>query len=477
MKSTIQRYRIIAIISLLILISVQFFLVYNTYKLKDEHFFFMEKDAINESYSKSIRNDKVFPGAQLIIDKYIYRNMSLMENLYKNHPDQFDLLKQKICDSIFHELRAKSNMDSLFAAILKKNHFSHNLQYRLTIESLSVTFSNNFYIPLYQKGKKYSLLDSSFQTPNGITIDGKLSTVSKQNLVTFLNVSSAADHSYQTAFGLYVDTPNRYLAILRLMTPTFILAILSILAVVLIYFYTFKNWLRQKKLAEMQSDFVNSITHEFHTPLSTIIVANRNLQNEKIIGNKENIQPLTKIIERQSQRLKTLFSRVLDLTVMNESTLQKKEYSLLDLLDEILLDYRLTLSDANIEIEFSKDSENHAVSLDRFWFTTMIYNILENGIKYNDSKIKKIQVTVSNKNKNVGIHISDNGIGMPSENMKDIFAKFYRNNTSISKDVSGLGLGLFYTKQCVNAHGWHMEVQSKEGAGSEFIIFIPILKQ
>ncbi|HXS57067.1 MAG TPA: HAMP domain-containing sensor histidine kinase [Hanamia sp.] len=477
MKSTIQRYRIIAIISLLILISVQFFLVYNTYKLKDEHFSFMEKDAINESYSKSIRNDKVFPGAQLIIDKYIYGNMGLMENLYKNHPAQFDLLKQKICDSIFRELRAKSNMDSLFASILKKNHFSHTLQYRLTIQSISVTFSNNFYIPLYQKGKKYPLLDPSIQTPNGIAIDGKLETASKQNLVTFLNVSSASDHSYQTGFGLYVDTPNRYLAILRLMTPTFILALLSILAVVIIYFYTFKNWLRQKKLAEMQSDFVNSITHEFHTPLSTIIVANRNLQNDKIIDNKENIHPLTKIIERQSQRLKTLFSRVLDLTVMNESTLQKKEYLLLDLLDEILLDYRLTLSDANIEIEFLKESENYEVLLDRFSFTTMIYNILENGIKYNDSKIKKIQVTVSNKNKNVGIHISDNGIGMPSKNMKDIFEKFYRNNTNISKDVSGLGLGLFYTKQCVNAHGWHMEVKSEEGVGSEFVIFIPIVKQ
>jgi two-component system phosphate regulon sensor histidine kinase PhoR len=476
MKSTIQLYRIIAIISLLILISAQFFLVYNTYKLKDEHFFFIEKDIINESYSKSIRNDKVFPGAQIIIDKYIYGNMATMENLYKSHPAQFDVLKQKICDSIFIELRAKSNMDSVFASIVRKHHFSHNLQYKLIIQSISVTFANNLYIPLYQAGKDYALSYPAFQSAEGVIIDGKLQTPTKQNLVTFLNVSSAADHSYQTGFGLYVDTPNRYLAILRLMTPTFILALLSIVAVVLIYFFTFRNWLRQKKLAEMQSDFVNSITHEFHTPLSTIIVANRNLQNEKVIERKENIQPLTKIIERQSQRLKTLFSRVLDLTVMNESTLEKKDYLLLDLLDEILLDYRLTLSDTNIEIEFLKESENYEVSLDRFWFTTMIYNILENGIKYNDRKIKKIKVTVSDKNKNIGIHISDNGIGMSSKNMKNIFEKFYRNNTNNLKDVSGLGLGLFYTKQCVNAHGWYMEVKSKEGVGSEFIILVPTVK-
>lgn len=473
MKSSIQLHKIIAFISFAILLVVQFFLVYNTYKLKDEHFFFEERNLLNDVYSKAIRNDKVFPGAQVIIDKYIYRNMARMENLYNKYPDQFAHFKQKLCDSIFTELRAKSNMDSLFATIVKHNNLSHNLKYKLLISSLSVTFLSNHYIPLYESGTNNPLISSDIQTPDGIVIDGTLEHPSKQNLVTFLNVSSAADHSYQTGFGLFVDTPNRYLAILRLMTPTFLLALLSILAVVLIYFYTFKNWLKQKKLAEMQSDFVNSITHEFHTPLATIIVANKNLQNEKIIEKKENIQPLTRIIERQSQRLKILFSRVLDITVMNESTLQKKEYFLYDLLDEILLDYRLKLSDTNIEIDFLKESQNHEVLLDRFWFTTMLFNIFENAIKYNDSKIKKIKVKVLDEKKNIKIHISDNGNGMSAEDMKHIFEKFYRNKKQGSKEVSGLGLGLFYTKQCINAHGWQMEVRSELGAGSEFSIMIP----
>lgn len=246
MKSTIQLYRIIAIISLLILISVQFFLVYNTYKLKDEHFFFEERTLLNDVYSKAIRNDKAFPGAQLIIDKYIYGNMARMENLYQKHPDQFAIFKQKLCDSIFHELRAKSNMDSLFATFIKKNNLSHHLKYKLLISSLSVTFVSNHYIPLYETGTNNPLISSDMQTPDGIVIDGTLKSPTKQNLVTFLNVSSAADHSYQTGFGLYVDTPNRYLAILRLMTPTFILALLSILAVVLIYFYTLRIGLNKR---------------------------------------------------------------------------------------------------------------------------------------------------------------------------------------------------------------------------------------
>lgn len=475
LTSTIRLYKNIALASFIILISVQFFLVYNTYKLKDEHFFSVEKNVINDSYSKSIRNDKVYPGGQKIIDGFVNNDMAMLETLYKTDTAQFAIAKQKMCDSIFSELRHKSNMDSLFKAIVSNDKLKHNLKYLLTIEALSITFSNNHYISLYQKGVDYPLINTAMQVPAGIRIDGSLDMPSKQNQVTFLNVSSPADHSYQISFSLYVDSSNRYLSILFLMMPTFALSLFSILAVVLIYFFTFKNWLKQKKLVEMKSDFANSITHEFHTPLATIMIANKNLQNSKVLERKENIQPLTSIIDRQSQRLQTLFSRVLDVTVMNESTLQKKEYRLNDLLDEVLLDYRLQLPDKNIEIDFFKSLENPEVRLDRFWFTTMLFNIFENAIKYNDSDVKTIEVSTMIKKKNIEIHISDNGIGMSPKTVDLIFEKFYRNHT-VNKNESpanGLGLGLFYTRQCIKAHGWQIEVISKEKKGSEFIIFMP----
>lgn len=449
---------------------MQFFLVYNTYKLKNEHFFLEKKSLINDLYSKSIRNDKVFPGAQRIIDQYIYGNMVVLEELHsKEDTSQFNIFKQSICDSIFKELVQKSNMDSLFSAIITKNKLSP-LQYRLFVKSISITFSGNNYISLYQAGIYYPLINSDIQTPTGIDIDGTLKTVTKQNMVTSLNVSSAEAHSYQLAFALYVDSPDRYLSILKLMMPTFSLSILSILLVIIIYSFTFKNWVKQKKMAEMKSDFVNSITHEFNTPLVTIMVANKNLQNGKILEKKENIQPLTNIIERQSQRLRTLFSRVLDVTVMNESTLDKKEYCLNDLLDEILLDYRLKLSESNVEIEFIKDPGKKKVMLDKFWFTTMLINIFENAIKYNTNIVKEIKVITLKKKKDFEIHITDNGVGMSPQTVQHIFEKFYRNDTNDVKKEGGLGLGLFYTKQCIKAHGWHIEVRSVEGKGSEFII-------
>lgn len=476
MSSTIRLYKNIAFASFIVLISVQFFLVYNTYKLKDEHFFSVEKSVINESYSRSIRNDKVYPGGQQIIDSYLNNDMAMLEHLYDADTTKFAIVKQKICDSIFNELRRRSNMDSLFQVIVKNDKLKHNLKYLLTIEALSITFSNNHYIPLYQKGVNYPLINSEILVPAGVKIDGSLEMPSKQNQVTFLNVSSPADHSYQITFALYVDSNNRYLSIFFLMMPTFALSLFSVLAVVFIYFFTFKNWLKQKKLAEMKSDFANSITHEFHTPLATIMIANKNLQNAKVLERKENIQPLTSIIDRQSQRLQTLFSRVLDVTVMNESTLQKKVYHLNDLLDEILLDYRLQLSDKNIEIDFFKGTENPDVKLDRFWFTTMLFNIFENAIKYNDSDVKTIEVRTSINKRNIEIHITDNGVGMSPKTVGLIFEKFYRDHAINKSDspANGLGLGLFYTKQCIKAHGWQIEVISKERKGSEFIIFMPV---
>ena len=466
-------YRIIAIISFLILLIVQFILVYNTYKLKDQRYFFSAKQTINDAYSRSVSNDKVYPGGQSIIDSFIYKNMPVLETLSKQSPSAFKNLGKKVCDSIFTELRKNSNMDSLFAEILQQNKLRKDLEYALIVTSIGINFSNNHYLPLFKFGDQSLNPGENMEPTEGVIIDGNLKNINAQTLVTSLYVSSPMDHSYRIGFSLYVDTPNRYMYVLKQMIPMLLLAVFSILLVVLIYFFTFKNWLKQKKLSEMQSDFVNSITHELHTPLATIIIANKNLQNDKINANKENIVSLTKIIERQSQRLKTLFERILGITTMNQFTLSKKEYILGDLLDDVLLDYRLMLSNRNIEFVFNKNNEDRKLLLDRFWFTTMMFNIFENAIKYNNSCVKKVEVTLSDIKDSTEIHIKDNGVGMSAATINHIFEKFYRDTGNGVKDATGLGLGLFHTWQSIRAHGWRIKVESNQKEGSTFIIIIP----
>jgi len=473
MRYTTTTHKIVAIVSLLVLSSVQFFLLYNTYELKNDHYYLTELGVINTDYTASIRNDKVMPGGQRILDEFVYGNMAELERLYREDTAGFSLLKQKVCDSAFRALRKANNIDSLLKGIIQKHNIDRRLEYALLVESLDIAFQSNKYINLYNKREHYAHLDAALQGASGMRVGGTLREITGRNLATFLSVSSAVDHSYGATFSLHVDIRNRRLNVLKLMMPTFLLSLLSISSVILLFFITFRNWLRQKKLSEMKSDFINSITHEFHTPLAAIIVANKTMQNEKIISNKDSIRPLTEVVQRQSERLRALISQVLEITTMNKVSLQKEEQSVHHLLEEILLDYRLKLSGTNAGFSLHKHAVRDKVLLDKFWFTTIFLNIFDNAIKYNKSENKEISVTTAEDRKGMTITIQDNGIGMPPEIRKHVFEKFYRDMKNNNGQVKGLGLGLFYVKQAVDAHGWKIELVSVVGEGSSFIISIP----
>lgn len=470
---SIHIYKTIAGLSFILLFSAQFFLIYNTYKLKNDQYFVAESGLINKDYYASIHNDKLYPGAQKIIDSILSPNMLQLEKLYTSDKEAFNYLRKKLVDSLIYSLRKNSTMDSLFQQLILQNNLKPDLQYLLVISKLGVYFKGKDYIPLYNLAGGLEYQDPAISTPQGVVIAGNLKSPGKLNLVADLDVSAPFDYSNQLSFGLYVDNPNRLLAIINLMWPTLLLSLFSIALMIGIYFYTFRNWRKQKKLADMKADFVNSITHEFNTPISTIIIANRNVQDDEIIHDAEQIRSLTKIIGRQAQRLKTLFGRVLDITTLNETTLNKNEFYLNNLMEEILLDYRLTIIDTEVSIILNKNNVEQRVLLDRFWFTTMLINIFENAIKYNSKPVKQIVINLTEKEKFIEISIRDNGIGIPHKVLNNIFEKFYRSKNEATKEVSGLGLGLFYTMQGIKIHGWSIGVESNEKSGSNFIIKIP----
>jgi two-component system phosphate regulon sensor histidine kinase PhoR len=348
-----------------------------------------------------------------------------------------------------------------------------NLQYGLVVGSLAFAFQPNKFIPLYSRFEPAPYIDPSIQSPIGIRIGGALKDLYPQNMVTALTVSSPLAYSYRIEFYLYVDVQNRRATILRLMMPTFILSLLSVVFVVVLFFFTFRSWIRQKKLSEMKSDFINSITHEFHTPLTAIIVANRTMQNEKIALNRETLIPLTEVVQRQAERLKTLISQVLELTTLNGIILHKSEYSIHHLLDELLLDYTVRQTGSNVKFVLQKEAVRDVALLDQFWFTTIILNIFDNAIKYNTKETKEIFIGTYSDKRGIYITIRDNGIGMSGEIQKHIYEKFYRSIKNNNEQVKGMGLGMFYVKQAIDTHDWDIDLTSTEGQGSTFIITIP----
>lgn len=465
MRISTKTHFAILIIAMLILLIVQLRLVYNTYSLKDKQYNLEEKSLINEVYSAHIRNDKVFPGGQKIIDRYINHNITSLELLYKQNNELFLHKSQLILDSLFSEMRKQSNMDSLFAEILAKNNLPPDLEYLLTINDLKITEDGKNYISIFNPTKKYPKVKSPIHPEVGVIIGGKLAFPNIENKTSGYVVSSPTQHSYQIAFSLYVDRPDRAWLLFKSMLPTLMLVAISLLGIASISYITFRNWVRQKKEADLKSDFINSITHEFNTPIATILVANKSLRNKDIIDKKENIPPLTQIIDRQAIRLQTLINQALDISQMHK-TMHKNEHELNDLVKEVVDDYRLKVGETS-SITFTA-SVPVKMKLDRFLFTTMLNNIFENAIKYNTKRHKEIAVTVEIAANKIMLKIKDNGVGISAEMKHRIFDKFFRGNTNIP----GLGLGLFYVKECLEAHQWSLTINSKEEKGSEFIIFM-----
>lgn len=458
--------------SLLILSIVQFILVRNTYELENDRYYFSEKALINESYYQLIRNDKLFPGGQHIIDSLLNPELPKLENLYLHDRRQFISYKQEVMNRIIMALREKESIRNFLTGIRNGKKITDSLQYALLLISVDVLYNNNEYVSIYSYKEQHDLIDPSIQEENGVRIGGELKNLTSQNVVTNLTVSSPNKNTYRINWRLYVEPIDRDIEMFRKMAFTYALSLFSFLIIVSLFLITIRNWLRQKKLSEMKSDFINNITHEFHTPLSAIIVANKSLQNDRIIEKKENIRPLSEIIQRQSDRLKKLISQVLEIVTMEKPRLQLKEHSIHHLLDEILLDYRLQSAE-NFNLTLNTHAQNDVVKLDQFHFTTIILNILENGLKYNNSKEKEIIVTTENDEDELRIIIRDNGSGMSADTLRHIFEKFYRHKGTLQDRTKGLGLGLYYVKQSVHAHHWHITVDSKPGNGSSFTIHIP----
>lgn len=463
----------VSIISFIILFSVQYILIFNTFSLRNSQYQVQERKTLDSAYRALLLNDKLYPGAQAIIDSIIKPKYNEFEKLHTYSSEKFNLFSEKFCDSLISELRNRSIMDSVFHYLVVNNQLDQNLEYALLINDLQITFDGKKYINIIPQNS--SFITTQQHKKSFIVIDGNLSEINPQNLITGLTVSTPLAQSYKINFSLHADDiDSRYHKIIKKMAPTLMLSFTSIFLVVGLYFLTYRNWIRQKKMTDMTSDFLNSITHEFNTPITTIAVANKTLQSLEIPVSTEKKQEITSIIERQTFRLQKLIKQALNITQLNKYDLQKEEYILNELVNEIANDYKLSLS-GNIKIHISnpEDIKYIEVKLNKFLFITTIYNIFDNAIKYNLSESKLILVSFIKKENKVGICIEDNGIGLSTKQLKSIFQKFYRGSSS--SKLPGLGLGLFYVMKVAEAHEWNLQLESEINKGTKFYIWMEVI--
>jgi two-component system phosphate regulon sensor histidine kinase PhoR len=255
-------------------------------------------------------------------------------------------------------------------------------------------------------------------------------------------------------------------------------ALLFSLIIIAAFYITIRTLLRQKKLSEIKNDFINNMTHEFKTPISTISLAVDTLKNEKVRQNSEQINYFSNIIKEENKRMERHVEKILQAALADRKGLKLNFISLHvhEVIRGVLDNFKLQLEEKHAKVDVQIKASKDTINADETHFTNIISNLIDNAIKYSkkDAKRLHLKVTTSNKGQSILIRIEDNGIGMNRETLKRIFEKFYRAHTGNVHDVKGFGLGLSYVKTIIDAHHGKIKAESTLGKGTVFILELPL---
>jgi two-component system phosphate regulon sensor histidine kinase PhoR len=254
-------------------------------------------------------------------------------------------------------------------------------------------------------------------------------------------------------------------------------SVLFTIIIMCAFFFTVRALIRQKKLSEIKSDFINNMTHEFKTPLATISLAVDALKNDKVWGNKEKMDYFTAIIKEENKRMNKQVETILQAALLDKQEVQLNLKSLHahELINSALNNIHLQVEEKQGKLETNFTATKDLVMVDEVHFTNLVSNLLDNAVKYSKENLKIILSTQSSGNQ-FRIKIEDNGIGMNKETVSRIFEKFYRAHTGNLHNVKGFGLGLSYVKTMVDAHHGTIKAESTPGKGTIFNLSFPLAK-
>ncbi|MGY3793162.1 sensor histidine kinase [Aquimarina sp. 433] len=463
MKKNINLLIITSVIALLALSGIQGYLIYNTYQLKKDVFIKETKKAIS-----NIDNTKEMDS--LAEQWYTYLSENLVE--YKKNKIQ----KKEALD----KFRPKTDsLNDLFKEYYKKEiakrNLEYDIQYKKDIKS----------IVLFEDER----MDSIFSAVDGENIYTFGEKFPQKDEVVMSNARWFTDFEYEDEVNsggikISMDLEVRTVDYINIigwkrivfgqMASLFIFSVLLILFVVILLFYSIRNLIRQKKLADIKTDFINNITHELKTPMATLGIASKTLRKPEIQSSPDAFANTLDILDRQNDRLQKLVDQVVTNSLGSEEIILKKEEVLDDTyFKNVLKDFQLSVQNKNVTVTSKIEFREVNLNIDKFMFTTALLNILDNAVKYGKDEVEIVFRTYL-KDDLYEISIHDNGIGISPKEQRKIFEKFYRITEGDVHDVKGLGLGLFFTNQIVKAHQGNISLESKLDLGTTFTINIPI---
>ena len=435
---------ILSSIALFVLLFVQYAFITDTYYTKQKQFDSQFGDLVKEGMiafnSMDFKYD--FDSVLFILDN------KAVEFIYAQ-PDSLN----RTPGQIFHEILNQYREPEIFLSdYIRKAGQDPKFTYHIELEELyliDLGYIEQVYpdTALIPGAPRHSLLAGTFTHERN-----------------FFNVS----------YGVYIDFINRSKLILREMWLIFVLELFTLSLVFTVFILTFRNMLRQNRLSEMKTDFINNMTHELKTPLSTISVASSALGNPAIFNETDKVTELSTLIKKQNRHLSELIDRILDINIWERDQVRlRPEHIAVDAwIRELVKGFKINQGEScsiNLDIEL----QHASYLLDEVHMSTVINNLLSNAVKYGN-KPCHIRIAVKECEELLCMEVSDNGPGIRKEELQHLFEKFYRGAESKQRVIRGLGLGLYYVKQIVEAHQGAVSVRSTPGKGSTFIIKIPI---
>jgi two-component system phosphate regulon sensor histidine kinase PhoR len=260
----------------------------------------------------------------------------------------------------------------------------------------------------------------------------------------------------------------------RFMIPsvvfTFVLIVTFIITLVLIF--------RQKRISEMKNDFINNMTHELKTPISSISLAAQMLNDESVTKSPSMMKHLGGVINDETKRLRFLVEKVLQMSMFDrkKAVFKRKELDLNELLENVASTFTLRVEHTGGHIYTDIEAVDSTIYVDEIHFQNAISNLMDNAVKYRKAdQPLNLYIKTWNTDEHVCFSIRDTGLGIRRENIKKIFDKFYRVHTGNVHDVKGFGLGLAYVKKIVNLHDGDIRCESELGKGTRFVVSLPII--
>lgn len=273
-------------------------------------------------------------------------------------------------------------------------------------------------------------------------------------------------------FGLSLE--NKVAYILKKLTLPILFSVFLVGITIVSFVLLYRSLVRQRRLAELKNDFISNITHELKTPIATVGVAIEALKSFNAIHDPKRTQEYLDISQNELQRLSLLVDKVLKLSMFEkkEIELKKEQFDCKQLVEEVMTSMRLQFEKYHAKVKLHSEGDNFLVTADKLHITSVIYNLLDNALKYSKED-PVIDVTLKANSESIELSVSDNGIGIEPAYQQKIFDKFFRVPSGNKHNIKGYGLGLSYVAEVVKRHHGHVHAESELGKGSTFTAKLP----